>query len=114
MDVHCTQRDKINTTKRTIQEARKTANPKETRCKELKPKLKLIDTETTAKGIINKTKSFFFEKIIKLDKLVVGWIKQKIKHEQGRGHNFKFRRDSIINKTIPFITIPVRLNIYIK
>lgn len=80
--------------------------------------MKLIDTETTAKDIINKTKSFCFEKIIKLDTLVVGWIKQKIKHEQGRGHNFKFRRDSIINKTIPFVTVPielgVRLNIYIK
>lgn len=85
-----------NTTKHSIQEARKIANPKECRCKELKPKLMLIDTETTAKDIINKTKSFFFEKIIKLDKLVVGWIKQKIKHKQGRGHNFKFRRDSVI------------------
>lgn len=88
-----------------IQEARKTANPKESRCKELKPKLKLIDSETTAKDVINETKSFFFEEIIKLDKLVIGWIKQKIKHEQGRGYNFKFRRDSVINKTIPCITI---------
>lgn len=75
----------------------------------MKPKLKLINIETTAKDIISKTKSFFFEKNIKIDKPIVSWIKPKKKkeNEQGRGYNFKFKRDSIITKTIPFITIQI-------
>lgn len=57
----------------------KNSNTKESRGKELKVKPKLIDTETTAKDIINETKNFFFEKISKIDKPTVNWIEQKIK-----------------------------------
>lgn len=68
-----------NTAKPSTHEARKTANTKE-RSKELEPKLKLIiNVEATTKDISDKTESFFFEKIIKIDKPMVGWIKQQIK-----------------------------------
>lgn len=71
---------KINASDHSAQEVRKkTANTKESRGKELKVKPKLIDTETTAKDIINKAKNCFFEKISKIDKPTVNWIEQKIK-----------------------------------
>lgn len=66
------------TAKDSTHEARKTANTKE-RSKELEPKLKLINIEATTEDISNKTESFFFEKVIKIDKPMVGWIKQQIK-----------------------------------
>lgn len=61
-----------------VQEVRKIAtNTKERRGKELKVKSKLINMETTAKDIISKAKSFFFEKISKTDKPIVSWIEKK-------------------------------------
>lgn len=74
------QRLKINATDHSVQEARKTkrkVDTKESRGEELQVKLKLIIMKTTAKDIINKTKSFFFEEISKINKPRVSWIEQK-------------------------------------
>lgn len=67
-----------NTAKHPTHEARKTVNTKE-RSKKLEPKLKLINIEATTKDISNKTEGFFFEKVIQIDKPMVGWIKQQTK-----------------------------------
>lgn len=66
------------TAKHPTQEARKTASRKE-RSKELEATLKLINIEATTKDISNKTESFSFANIVKIDKPMVGWIKQQIK-----------------------------------